>query len=57
MARIIDSDNSSRRMIRLSVDDVISIVSDYQRIVPRFSHIEDVRDCLADVVIYIPEDV
>lgn len=44
-------------MIKLSADDVISIVADYQRIVPRFSHIEDVRDYLTDVVIYVPEDV
>ena len=57
MARIIESENSIRRMIKLSVDDVISIVADYQRIVPRFSHIEDVRDYLTDVVIYVPEDV
>lgn len=57
MARIIESENGKRRMIKLSADDVISIVADYQRVVPRFSHIEDVRDYLTDVVIYVPEDV
>lgn len=57
MARIIESQDGARRMIKLSTDDVISIVADYQRIVPRFSHIDDVRNYLTDVVIYIPEDV
>lgn len=57
MARIIESQDGARRMIKLSTDDVISIVADYQRIVPRFSHIDDVRSYLTDVVIYIPEDV
>ena len=33
MARIIES--SGRRIIKMSVDDIISIVQDYQRIVPR----------------------
>ncbi len=57
MARIIETEEGVRRMIKLSADDVISIVADYQRVVPRFSHIEDVRDYLTDVVIYVPEDV
>lgn len=57
MARIIESQDGVRRMIKLSSEDVISIVADYQRIVPRFSNIEDVRSYLADTVIYIPEDI
>lgn len=57
MARIIESENGKRRVIKLSADDVISIVADYQRVVPRFSHIEDIRDYLTDVVICVPEDV
>ena len=55
MARIIESDN--RRIIKMSVDDIISVVQDYQRIVPRFSTAEDARDYLSDTVIYIPEDI
>ena len=55
MARIIESD--SRRIIKMSVDDIISVVQDYQRIVPRFSTAEDASDYLSDTVIYIPEDI
>lgn len=55
MARIIES--GERRIIKMSVEDIISIVQDYQRIVPRFSGSEEVRNYLSDAVIYIPEDV
>lgn len=55
MARIIESEK--RRIIKVSVDDIISIVQDYQRIVPRFSTVTDARNYLSDTVIFIPEDV
>ena len=55
MARIIES--GGRRIIKMSVEDIISVVRDYQRIVPRFSSSEDVRNYLSDTVIYIPEDI
>ncbi len=54
MARIIES--GGRRIIKMSVDDIISVVQDYQRIVPRFSSAEEVRNYLSDTVIFIPED-
>ncbi len=57
MARIIESQTGSRRIIKMSVEDIISVVRDYQRIVPRFSNIEDARDYLSDTVIFIPEDI
>ena len=57
MARIIETQTNSRRMIKMSVDDIISVVQDYQRIVPRNSSAEDVRNYLSDVVIYLPEDI
>jgi len=57
MARILESANGARRIIRMSTDDILSVVKDYQRIVPRFSTENDARDYLADTVIYIPEDV
>lgn len=57
MARIIESSTNGRRMIKMSVDDILSIVQDYQRLVPRFSNAETARNCLSDVVIYIPEEV
>ena len=57
MARIIDTIDGSRRIIKLSTDDILSIVKDYQRIVPRFSTFEDTKSYLSDTVIYIPEDI
>ena len=57
MARIIESNDCSRRIIKMSVDDVISVVKDYQRIVPRFSNVEQARNYLSDTIIYIPEDL
>lgn len=57
MARIIESYAGNRRIIKMSVDDVISVIKDYQRIVPRFSTEEEARNHLADTVIFIPEDV
>ena len=57
MARIIESQDSSRRTIKMSTEDIISVVKDYQRIVPRFSTEEDARNYLSDVAIFIPEDV
>ena len=56
MARIIESQTGGRRIIKMSTDDVLAVVSEYQRIVPRFSSIEDTRDYLENSVIYIPED-
>ncbi len=55
MARIIET--GARRLIKMSTDDIISIIKDYQRIVPRFSNIENARNYLENTVIYIPEDV
>ena len=57
MARIIESELGARRLIKMSVDDILSIVKDYQRIVPRFSTFQDARCYLSDTVIYIPEEI
>ena len=57
MARIIENENSTRRIIKLSVDDIISVVQDYQRFVPRASRIAEARTYLEDTVVYIPEDL
>ena len=56
MARIIESQNSIRRTIRLSSNDIISIVQEYQQLVKNFRHIEDIRDILENQVLYLPED-
>ena len=57
MARIIESLSGSRRIIKMSTEDIISVVRDYQRIVPRGMSIEDTRSLLEDTVVYIPEDI
>lgn len=56
MARIIESIEGGRRIIKMSVDDILSVVQDYQRIVPRFSTAEEARNYLSDTVVYIPEE-
>lgn len=57
MARIIESDTNSRRIIRLSSEDVISIVREYQNTVSIGLNCENIRDMLENRVFYIPEDV
>ncbi len=57
MARIIESQVGCRRIIKLSVDDIISIVRDYQNIVPRNSSSEEIRNYLSDRIIFIPEEI
>ena len=57
MARIIESQDNGRRIIKMSAEDILSIVKDYQRIVPRGSAVEDAVSYLSDTVIYIPEDI
>jgi hypothetical protein len=57
MARIIENEVGKRRLIRMSTDDVISVVREYQRVVKIRSSSEEVRNQLEDCVIFIPEDV
>ena len=57
MARIIESEAGTRRIIKMSTEDILSIVKDYQRIVPRFSTANEARNFLSDTVIYIPEEI
>lgn len=56
MARIIETTNGGRRIIKMSTDDIISVVKEYQRIVPRMSDSETIRSYLSDHVVYIPEE-
>lgn len=57
MAKIIESENSKRRMIRLSTSDVISVVREYQNCVRVRSDYEETKNMLEDIIIYIPEDI
>ena len=57
MARIIEAIEGQRRIIKLSAEDIMSVVQDFQRIVPRFSSKNDARNYLEDTVIFLPEDI
>ena len=57
MARIIESAEGGRRIIRLSSNDIISIVREYQRIVSKSVNIADTKNLLEDYLICIPEDL
>ena len=53
MARIIEGE---RRLIKMSVDDVISIVREYQNICRKSCCYEHRRELLSNVDFYVPED-
>lgn len=53
MARIIES---KRRIVKLSVDDVLSIVRKYQRITNGSCCYEHLRELLKQSEFYVPED-
>ena len=57
MARIIESSYGGRRMIKMSTDDILSVVRDYQRLAAKSSKYKEIRILLEDTVIYLPEDV
>jgi hypothetical protein len=57
MAHVLDNPNG-RRMIRLSIDDIIMVVSMYQQKCNcRDYTYDEIRDCLKDYNIYLPEDM
>jgi len=56
MARIIESSVNSRRMVKLSTNDIISIVQEYQQIAKGAKCIDNIRTLLEDRVIFLPED-
>ena len=54
MASIIESE---RRIIKLSVDDVLNIVREYQKLTRESCCYEHTREILQKVPLYIPEDL
>ncbi len=54
MARIIENE---RRLVKLSVDDVISIVREYQQIVHNACCYEHKRELLAKASFFLVEDL
>ena len=53
MARIIEG---KRRLIKMSVDDVLNIVREYQAIIKKSCCYEQTRELLEKSNFYIPED-
>ena len=56
MARIIETEGK-RRIIKMTADDIISIVREYQQAVPRGAEFSQIRSYLEDIVVYVPEDI
>ena len=54
MARIIDGE---RRIIKMSVDDVLNIVREYQVLCKNSCCYEHTRELLSKANFYIPEDL
>lgn len=56
MARIIEN-RAGRRMVKMSVDDIITVVREYQRLVKNPKTYEGIRMLLSQACMYIPEEV
>lgn len=56
MARIIENEKG-RRMVKMSVDDIISVVREYQRVVKNPKTYEGIRMILSQASMYIPEEI
>lgn len=56
MARIIENE-TGRRMVKMSVDDIICVVREYQRIVKNPQTYEGIRFVLSQAMMYLPEEV
>lgn len=54
MAEIIENE---RRMIRLTVDDVLNIVREYQKLTQNSCCYEHIREILEKNAMYLPEDL
>ena len=57
MARIIENEEGKRRIIRMTTDDILNIVREYQQHVRFRSSYNEIRNQLEDCVIFIPEDM
>lgn len=54
MARIIEGE---RRIIKMSVDDIINIVREYQQVTRLSCCYEHTRELLAKADFFVPEDI
>ena len=56
MAKIIEN-KKGRRLIQMSVDDIISVVREYQRVIKRPETAEGIRCLLGRENMYLPEEI
>jgi len=56
MVRIIENE-TGRRMVKMSVDDIIAVVREYQRVVQNPKTYEGVRMILSQACMYLPEEL
>lgn len=56
MAKIIENENG-RRTVKMSVDDIISVVREYQRVVQNPKTYEGIRFILSQACMYLPEEM
>lgn len=56
MAKIIENE-VGRRMVKMSVNDIISVVREYQRVVKNPKTYESIRMMLSQACMYLPEDL
>ncbi len=57
MARIIENLDGKRKIIKLSTDDIISVVREYQSVVNKCKSFQEIRSALSDKVFYLPEEI
>ena len=57
MARIIENLDGKRKMVKLSTDDVISIVREYQQVTGGCKSFSEIRSKLSDRIFFIPEEI
>ena len=56
MATIIENENG-RRTIRVSTDDILSLVREYQTLTKNTHNYESIRRILSKNCFYLPEDI
>jgi hypothetical protein len=56
MAKIIENEKG-RRMVKMSVDDILSVVREYQRIVKNPQTYDGIRMILSTACMYLPEEI
>ena len=57
MAIIIENVDGKRNLIKLSTDDIISVVREYQNITYNCQTSTEIRSALEDSVVYVPEEM